>query len=278
MNKSKSVMCGKLTVKARWLWEQTIRLHGRAPETRLASSLSLVEILTALYYNGYVKSKPAELNWEGRDRVIISKGHGAITLYAILADLGYYPMNELERVGQQGSFLGGIPDPIIPGFETVNGSLGHGLGVGCGMACGLRQKDNTSTSVVVIVGDGELHEGANWEAAMFAGHHRLNNVVCIVDFNKKAMLDNTDKIIGLEPLDAKFSAFGWDTFRVDGHNLAALTDCFERVFKYPRKGPVAIIADTIKGRGVPVMESDPLCHVRTLSKKEIAELLGETRD
>jgi transketolase len=156
-----------LKAKARWVWLETLRIHRRAPETRLASSLSPVEIFVALYYGGVLRFNPTQPLTETRDRCIISKGHGSICMYPILADLGFFAMEELEHVCESGSFLGGIPDPVIPGYETVNGSLGHGLGVATGMALGLNRK-GSDRDVFVIAGDGELHEGSNWEAAMFA--------------------------------------------------------------------------------------------------------------
>jgi len=160
-----------LSEKAKWVWRETLKVHRRAAETRIASSLSPIEIFVALYYGGVLRFDPKKPWAEERDRCIISKGHGSICMYPILADLGFFPMSELERVCVKGGFLGGIPDPVIPGYETVNGSLGHGAGVGTGMALGLKRK-KSDRSVFVIVGDGELHEGANWEAFMFASHHK----------------------------------------------------------------------------------------------------------
>ena len=141
----------ELQQKADWVRRETIRLHGKSPETRLASSLSAVEILTVLFYGGKLKFDPSSPDWEGRDRFIVSKGHGSISFYPILADLGFFPKEELEIIGRKESFLGSIPDPVIPGYETVNGSLGHGPGVGTGMALGLKVRKSDS-KVVVMVG------------------------------------------------------------------------------------------------------------------------------
>ncbi len=173
-------MDGALIEKVKHVRRETLVLHYLAPETRVASSLSCVEILVALYYGKILNFKPENIHWEGRDRFIISKGHGAISLFPILADLGFFKKEELSKIGTQGSFLGGIPDPIIPGFETVNGSLGHGLGVACGISLGLKKKKKDE-SVFVLSGDGELSEGSVWEAVMFAGHHQLDNLILIVD-------------------------------------------------------------------------------------------------
>jgi transketolase len=171
-----------LKEKAKWVWRETLAINRRAPETRIASSLSVIEIFVALYYGRILEFKPADPRWDERDRCVISKGHGSICMYPILADLGFFPQEELHRVCKAGGILGGIPDPIIPGYETVNGSLGHGLGVASGMALALKRKGGRQ-SVFVVCGDGELHEGANWEAMMFASQHRLDNLHLIVDNN-----------------------------------------------------------------------------------------------
>lgn len=252
---------------SKWVRRETIRIHKRAQDTRVASSLSCVEILTVLYYGKTLRFDPKNPLWEGRDRLIISKGHGAISLYPILADLGFFDKKELENVCGEGSFLGGIPDPVIPGFETVNGSLGHGLGVGCGMALALKKKKRDE-KVMVLVGDGELCEGSMWEAIMFAGEHRLDNLMVIIDCNKVSMLDFCKNIIDLEPLSAKLSAFKWSVETVDGHDVEALYASITEFKKGGSKGPKALIANTVKGKGVPALETDPLSHIKNLKAEE----------
>jgi transketolase len=263
----------KLTERARWVWEQTLLIHKRAPETRVASSLSPVEALVCLYYGGILRYSPEEPLWEGRDRLIVSKGHGSIALYPILADLGFFPVAELQNVCRPGSFLGGIPDPVIPGYETVNGSLGHGLGVGCGMAVAL-QRRHSDNRVWVMVGDGELHEGAVWEAIMFAGHHRLGNLSLIVDNNSRCMLNDTNRVLRLAPLAEKLKAFGWRVEECDGHDLAALYPRLSAVGREPAGQPYALIANTIKGHGVPSLEASPMSHVLSVSAAEIDRILA----
>lgn len=262
-----------LAGKARRTWRETLRIHRRAPETRLASSLSSVEIFVALYYGGIVRVNPARPFDEERDRCIISKGHGSICMYPILADLGFFPEAELERVCQAGSFLGGIPDPVIPGYETVNGSLGHGLGVAAGIALALKRKASTR-SVFVVCGDGELHEGANWEAAMFASQHGLDNLHLIVDDNRISMLGRTDDIVSLAPLAGRLGSFGWDCAEVDGHDVAALHAALLRMKGLRDGKPKALIARTLKGRGVPGLEDMPLSHVTNPPPAQIDELLA----
>lgn len=261
-----------LKEKALWVRRQTLMIHKIAPETRLASSLSDVEIFVALYYGGILKFDPKDINWQGRDRLIVSKGHGAISLYPILADLGYFPMEELKRVCKEDSFLGGIPDIIIPGFETTNGSLGQGLGVACGMAVALKRQ-KSDASVFVLVGDGELYEGSVWEAIMFASEHKLDNLTVIIDNNKICMLDFCKNIIDMAPLEKKFRTFNWKVKTIEGHDVQKTYNTLRSV-KIDRNGsPKVVIADTIKGRGVPQLEGDSLCHIKSLKEVEINDLL-----
>lgn len=263
-----------LRAKAKWVWRETLKIHRHAPETRLASSLSAVEIFTAMYYGGIVRFDPKHPRTEQRDRCIISKGHGSICMYPILADLGFFPLAELGRVCEAGSFLGGIPDPVIPGYETVNGSLGHGLGVATGMAFGLKRK-NSDRSVFVVTGDGELHEGANWEALMFASHHRLDNLHLIVDNNQISMLDHTDEIVSHVSLLARLQAFGWDCDEVDGHDVVAIRDALVRMKTQSAGQPKALIARTRKGNGVPTLEGAKLSHIMNPKPELLDTLLEE---
>ncbi len=262
-----------LREKSHWVWKETLAIHRRAPETRLASSLSSVEIFVALYYGGVLRFDPAHPLTEHRDRCIISKGHGSICMYPILADLGYFPLEELERVCQTGSFLGGIPDPVIPGYETVNGSLGHGVGVATGMALGLKRK-GSDRSVFVVAGDGELHEGANWEAFMFASQHRLDNLHLIVDDNQISMLGFTDDIVSHGSLSTRLSAFGWECLEVDGHDVRIVQAALLQMKENRSGKPKALIARTLKGHGVPGLENAPLSHI-TNPKPELLDRLLE---
>ncbi len=262
-----------LKEKAHWVWQETLAIHRRSPETRLASSLSAVEIYVSLYYGGVLKFDPKNPKWEGRDRCIFSKGHGSISMYPILADLGFFAMEELQHVCEAGSFLGGIPDPIIPGYETLNGSLGHGLGVGTGMALGLNRKGSDS-NVFVVTGDGELHEGANWEAIMFAAQHKLDNLHLIVDNNSISMLGYTDDIISHSDLSARLTAFGWDCVVEDGHDVLAVQSALLKMKEARNNKPKALIAKTLKGRGVPDLENAPLSHIINPKPELLDILLG----
>jgi transketolase len=259
--------------KAEWVWRETLLIHKAAQGTRLASSLSCIEIFVALYYGKILSHDPHNVSWEGRDRFIVSKPHGAVSLYPVLADFGYFDKRELKRVCQQGGLLNDIPDSSIPGFETINGSLGHGLGVGCGMAKALKAKGRKE-KVFVLSGDGELHEGSVWEAVMFGSHHGLNNLILIVDNNRISMLDYCDRTLKLEPLGRKFSAFGWKVRIVDGHDLPKLCDTLSAAKAGRARRPNVVIANTIKGRGVPRLERDSLCHIKAVNGDEVDTLLG----
>lgn len=263
-----------LKEKASWVRKETLRIHKIAPETRLASSLSAVEIFVTLHYGKIINFDPTNLQWEKRDRFIISKGHGAISFYPILADLGFFDREELGRVGKEGSFLGCIPDCIIPGFETTNGALGHGLGVACGISLGLKRKDR-SEKVFVLLGDGELFEGSVWEAVMFAGQHKLDNLIVIVDNNRACMLDYCKNVIDLGQLDEKFRVFKWSAETVNGHDIKQLYSALIGLKNDRNHKPKVLIANTIKGKGVPRLETDALSHTRNLKAEEIDTILSE---
>lgn len=265
---------GALELKSRWVRAETLKIHKTAPGIRIASALSCVEILVALHYGGVLRFNPRSPYDEDRDRLVISKAHGTVSYYPILADLGYFPKEELGRVGKRGSILGDIPDNSIPGYETVNGSLGHGPGVACGLALGLKAK-GSPRSVFVLMGDGELQEGSVWEGVMFAAQHGLDNLVVVIDNNKICMLDYCTKILNLEPLDAKFRCFGWETFQVDGHDAEAVREVLRCAVQARNGRPKVVIADTVKGKGVAKLEGDSLCHIRALKPEEIDALVGE---
>jgi len=263
-----------LKEKSQWVRKETLKLHKLAPQSRLASSLSPVEIFVVLYYGHILSYDPQNRYWKERDRLIISKGHGAISLYPILADLNFFSKDQLNKIGKQDSFLGVIPDASIPGFETTNGAVGHGLGVACGVALALKRK-KSDKKVFVLSGDGELNEGAVWEAVMFASYHKLDNLILIVDNNKMSMLGYQKDILGLEPLEEKFNAFGWKAQAVDGHNVEELYRALNNLKKDDSRQPKVLIANTCKGKGVPQLENDPLCHVKSLTAQEIDSILQE---
>jgi len=262
-----------LEEKVAWVWLKTVEVHKKSPETRLASSLSPIEIFVALYYGGILEYYPNDPLADNRDRLIISKGHGSICMYPILADLGFFSKEELNRVCMSGGILGGIPDPIIPGYETVNGSLGHGLGVATGIALALRVKKEQQ-NVFVITGDGELHEGSCWEAIMFAGHHSLDNLTLIIDNNAISMLDYTDNIVSHEGFVTRLEAFGWHVESVDGHDISKVHERLSDLKTLRPGKPKALIAKTLKGRGIPNLENHPLSHIINPKPDTLDIILG----
>lgn len=264
-----------LKEKSKFIRCETLKIHKLALETRVASSLSPIEIFVSLYYGNILSYNPKDPRDDNRDRFIISKGHGSISMYPLLADLGFFDKRELENVCKDGTFLGGIPDPIIPGYETVNGSLGHGLGVGAGMAVALKTKQKTQ-SIVVLTGDGELNEGSNWEAIMFAPQHKLDNLTLIVDYNKVSMLDFSKNIIDMNSLNKKFEAFNWDVYEVeDGHNVVEVYDTLKSVIETRNQKPKVVIVNTIKGKGVPFLETHALSHILSVKPEDIDRLIKE---
>jgi len=266
----------KLKNKARWVRDETLKLHSLLPEVRVASCLSDIEIFVALYYGDILKYDATQPRYPDRDRFVISKGHGAVSLYPILADLGFFDSNELTKIGTPESMLVAIPDSTIPGFEMTNGSLGHGLGTACGIALGLRARGGKQ-NVYVLCGDGELNEGSVWEAVMLASFQKLSNLILIVDNNKISMLGYQKDILDLEPLSTKFEAFNWQSRTVDGHNLSEIYDALND-FKHDKSNrPKVLIADTVKGNGVADLCGDPLCHVRSLNSDVISGLIASNK-
>ncbi|MEK7674121.1 MAG: transketolase [Patescibacteria group bacterium] len=262
----------QLEEKALWLRKEMLNIHKISSGSRLASCLSPIEIFVALYYGGILKFDSKNSNWEERDRFVISKGHGSVSLYPILADLGFFDKSELLKVGKKDSFLCDIPDTRIPGYETINGALGHGLGVATGMATGLKIRLSNS-AVFVLLGDGELYEGSVWEAIMLASHHNLGNLILIIDNNKTSMLGRTKDIIDLEPLEEKFDSFKWKVKSVDGHNIEELCKSLKEFKENNANYPKVLIANTIKGKGVPQLESDPLSHIKSLKEDEVEKAI-----
>lgn len=245
----------------------------------IGSSMSLIEILRVLF-DEVLKYRPAHPQWVDRDRCILSKGHGCLALYALLADKGYFPLEALDTFCRRDSILGGHPERSkIPGVEASTGALGHGLSVGTGVALSLQMR-GLGARVFVVLGDGEINEGSNWEAAMSAHKHRLSNLTAIIDYNKVQSAGATAEILDLEPLADKWHAFGFAVAEVDGHDVGALARCFHSV---PLKSdrPTAIICHTVKGKGIPFAENDANWHHKSsINKDVIAKMyaaVGETR-
>lgn len=265
-----------MKVKAAELRLRILETALRAGKGHVAPAFSWVEIAVALFHAGILRIDPQNPTWPNRDRFILSKGHACLTLYGVLADLGFLQQGALESFCQDGSLLAGHPDPNIPGVETVSGSLGHGLGVGAGLALGSRL-DREDWMVFVLLGDGECDEGSIWEAAMFAGHHQLNNLVAIVDRNRLSATDFTENVLALEPLERRWEAFGWDVVSVNGHSFEEIMDTFAQVRDRSSAKPLAVMAHTIKGKGVSFMEGSPSWHHRLPKGEEVTLGLQQLR-
>jgi transketolase len=197
-----------LEKKAKWVRRQMVEMIASANKGHIGGALSCADILVSLFYGGILRFNAKDPKWPDRDRFIVSKGHSGIALYVILADLGFFPTAELSSFCKNNSMLGGHPDRRTPGVEADTGSLGHGLGIGAGMALSAKM-DNKDFNTIALLGDGECHEGSVWEAALFAGHHGLNNLTAIVDRNQQCVTDFTEDCVRLDPFADKWRAFGW---------------------------------------------------------------------
>ncbi len=235
-------------------------------------SLSAVEIMLALYGH-QMKHRPSDPKWEGRDRLIVSKGHVSPVVYVTLAHFGYFPKEELKTFRKFGARLQGHVHTKVPGVEFNTGSLGHGLSFANGIALGARMRGK-DFKTYCLMGDGEIQEGSVWEAAMTAAHHKLDNVCAIVDYNKVQENGPTNEIKNLEPLGKKWSAFGWHVFEANGHSVKDLIAAFDELKNIQGK-PSVIIAHTDKGKGVSFMEGKCAWHGKAPNKDQLAQALGE---
>jgi transketolase len=258
---------------AREIRRQVIELSYSSKSGHIGSSLSCVELLVALYFR-FLKVQRGQPLAKDRDRFLMSKGHACIPYYACLERMGFLPADVLRRYGEEGGTLGHHPAKCAEyGIEISTGSLGHGLSVGSGMAF-TAKLSNLAWRAVVMMSDGEQNEGAVWEAAMFAAHHKLDNLLAIVDFNKMQALGDNADIVNIEKLDERYRSFGWAVRRLDGHDLDAIVEALA-AFPFESGKPSVIVADTIKGKGVSFMENSLLWHYRCPDPKEYAAALAE---
>ncbi len=264
----------RLRDRARFVRTETVRLSRIAGAGHYASSFSAAELLVALYYSE-LRLRPDEPAWPERDRFVLSKGHAAIGLYPILADLGYFDAAQLDDYTRLGSHFGDHPDmKKIRGIDFSSGSLGHGLSAAVGIALAGRVRGSDHRTWCML-GDGELAEGQIWEAAMAAGHFELGNVVAVVDRNQMCIDGFADDVMGIEPIDARFADFGWRAQRIDGHDLGAILDACSDLPRADRGQPQVIVADTIKGRGVARMELSLDWHVGNLAGQDYDDVMEE---
>ncbi len=250
-----------------------LTMTTRAGSGHPGGSLSSADIITALYFH-QMRHDPENPRWEGRDRFVLSKGHGCPALYAALARAGYFPREALWTLRRLGSILQGHPDMLrTPGLEASTGNLGQGLSIGIGMALAGRL-DRRDYRVYVLLGDGECDEGQVWEAAMAAAHYRVDSLTAIVDLNGIQLDGFTRDIMNLEPVAEKWRAFGWHVIEVDGHDMREVLDALDLAGNVKRR-PTVIVAHTVKGKGVSFMENQVKYHGEALTEDQLKAALEE---
>ena len=261
-----------LVGKAKQLRKDIVYMTTKAGIGHVTSSFSCVDILTTLYYGGYMKYKADDPSWDGRDYFIFSKGHANPALYCILADLGYFPKADLDLFCQPGGKIGVLLKGDIPGAEITAGSLGCGLGIAAGIATALKF-DSKTNKVFCMVGDAECREGAIWEAAMYIGYMKLTNLVTIIDKNQLGATHFVEEEAGIEPLNLKFEAFGFEVRIINGHNIEEVMSSLDKLEKLTK--PLVIIANTIKGKGVSFIENKPLMHGEAIKQQDLERAIDE---
>lgn len=262
-----------LDERSKYLRKLVVRALEGGGRGHVGSSMSLIEIMRVLY-DDILRYRPSESKWSGRDRMILSKGHGCIALYVMLADKGFIPLDTLDTFCRRDSILGGHPEAgKVPGVEASTGALGHGLSIGIGMALAARIQKRDSR-VIIVMGDGEINEGSVWEAALCAGKHRLSNLTAVIDYNKVQSAGPTSEIQDLEPLLDKWRAFNFAAVEVDGHDVNALRGVFHSL-PLAQDRPTAIICHTVKGKGIAFAENDANWHHKSkIGKDMLAQLYG----
>ena len=244
-----------------------------ASASHVGSCLSIADILAVLY-GGVLRVDAGRPNWPERDRFVLSKGHAAAALYAVLAECGFFPKEWLDTYCQDGSRLAGhVTSHGVPGVEVSTGSLGHGLSIACGMALAAK-RDKRPFRVFALLSDGECDEGSIWEAALFAPHHRLDNLVAIVDYNKIQSFGTVKEVLDLHPLADKWRAFRWAVREIDGHDYAEIQAALAAIPFEPGK-PSAVIAHTVKGKGVSFMENQLAWHYKSPNEEQLAAALAQ---
>ncbi len=249
--------------------ENVIKMVYTAQSGHIGGALSATDILTVLYHKvmNIDPSRDAK-----RDRFVLSKGHASAALYSVLSQKGFFPKEDLANFRQFGSYLQGHPTLLCPGVEVATGSLGQGLSMACGIALALRL-DKNPAKVFCLMGDGELQEGSVWEAFMNAPQRDLDNIVAIIDRNRLQIDGCTETIKSIDPLDAKLKAFNWEVVEIDGHDLSAINDALEK--GKTAKKPYAIIANTVKGKGVSFMENNAGWHGTAPGKEDYEKAIAE---
>ena len=265
----------ELEKKANILRLDVIEATTKAGSGHPGGSLSSADLMAALYF-GVMKHDPSNPMWEDRDRFVLSKGHAAPILYAALAESGYFPREDMMTLRKMGSHLQGHPvRGKVPGVEMSTGSLGQGLSMACGMALA-GKLDGKDHRIFCLLGDGELQSGQNWEAAMFANHYKLNNLIAFVDRNRLQITGNTESAMSLEPLADKWRAFGWNVIIIDGHSMVQIIEACAKARKSVTN-PTVLIMNTIKGKGVSFMENNYEFHGKACKPSENDIAVSELR-
>lgn len=257
---------------AKTLRAHALRMVHKANASHIGTCLSMADLLAVLY-SQILRVDTTDPGWADRDRFIMSKGHGAAIIYATLAERGFFPREWLDEYCEDGSKLGGHINHCVPGIEISTGSLGHGLPIGCGMALA-GKRGRKPYRVFVMLSDGELDEGSNWEAILFAPQHRLDNLIAIIDYNKIQGFGKVKEVLDLDPLADKWRAFRWAVREIDGHDYGQIEDALTNVPFEPGR-PSVIIAHTIKGKGVGFMENQLAWHYKSPNTAQLAQALAE---
>lgn len=258
---------------AKKIRKEILEIIYKTKSPHIGSSLSIVEILISLYFK-FLNVSPQKKKDKERDIFILSKGHAALALYVVLAERGFMKRAVLKKFGVDNGLLEGHPTRNLEyGIEVSTGSLSHGLAIGAGMALA-RKRNDSKSRVFVLLSDGELQEGSVWETALFASHHKLDNLIAIVDYNKIQALDKLENIMNLEPLKKKWQAFGWQAKEINGHDFFQLEGVLNKI-PFSSQRPSVVIANTKKGKGVSFMENNPLWHSKVPDEKEFKNALKE---
>ena len=263
-----------LKEKSIWFREQVLNLVNEKKIGHAPSCLSMTEILVSLFYGGHLNFKKSQPNWEGRDKLIVSKGHAAMGLYPIFADIDFIKKEDLSGFNEPNGKLGLYADYRIPGIEGISGSLGHGIGMASGFVLADRL-NSTKRKNFVIIGDGECYEGSIWESAMFASHHNMNEIVVIIDRNQLCILGKTENELALGNLKDKWQSFGWNSVEIDGHDFDQIDNALNT--KFNNSKPLIIVANTVKGKGVSFMENNHSWHNKIPSDEQFEVAFRELK-
>lgn len=257
---------------ARRIRVDSLRMVARAGSSHIGSCLSVADLL-AVIYGEFARLRPSDPGWNDRDRIVMSKGHAAAALYAALAETGHMPLARLDLYGKDDQPLSGhVSHSNNPGVEVSTGSLGHGLSIAAGFALAARRRGRAGRAIAIL-SDGECDEGSIWEAVLFAPHHKLSNLIAVVDYNKIQSFGSVAEVLDLGPLADKWLAFNWDVVEVDGHDHEAIRNALRRAGASEK--PLAVIAHTVKGKGVSFMENQLLWHYRSPSTDQLMQAIAE---